>query len=200
MTILDDGRGLFAEGQHLRTANEPPGVPPESASPPTAVASNGRSRMGLSFVVSAGQQNGAQSSMPQNVTLALPALHNSMAIVPGGPNYWNIPVSVRQMFVRRNVYIPLSLLTNAACADQGADSSASLTELMHFDMEMGHMVASTTSHITELRLSFVDWHTAWRRLLQLYREYCPEEYSYWSKHFKRIRDYPGVVGDDWSVW
>jgi hypothetical protein len=49
-------------------------------------------------------------------------------------------------------------------------------------------------------MSFLEWHEAWKWLLQLYRELQPEEYMYWQAHYKIICDAPGVTGDDWSVW
>jgi hypothetical protein len=46
----------------------------------------------------------------------------------------------------------------------------------------------------------MEWIGVWRRLLQLYKEHCPEELAYWKVHFKRIQDLPSVTAEDWAVW
>jgi hypothetical protein len=126
-------------------------------------------------------------------------------IIPGfrvNSKYLVIPDAVRKKFISRNTHIPLNLLTDAACADSGADTSSSMTEYIRLDQATGQLVQvdRATSHNAELRLTYLEWHGAWKRLLQLYKEHRPEELDYWKVHFKRIRDHPAVATEEWAVW
>jgi hypothetical protein len=147
---------------------------------------------------------------PQNPSVVVPLAVRPLSqlhpdIIPGfrvDSKYLVIPDAVRRKFISRNTHIPLNLLTDAACTDSGADTSASMAEYLCVDQATGQLVQvdKTISHNTELQLTYLEWLGAWKRLLQLYKEHRPEEYTYWKVHFKRIRDQPAVTTEDWGVW
>jgi hypothetical protein len=212
MHTVDDEE-LPAEGQDHHAVNPTTRVPAitvragqarASANPP-AFHQSGRAITAPRHAVDAGIPNDVASAAAQ-IPLAFPALsQNPPSITPGrvgDPDRFVIPDAIRQKFQRRIVHIPLNLLTDAACADQGSDTSSALMELVHHDSVTGRMIniEKSVSHTEELRMTFAEWHEAWKRLLQLHKELRPEEYSYWQAHYRIISDVRGVTGPNWTVW
>jgi hypothetical protein len=153
----------------------------------------------LHCAIDAGLANNVASAAAQIPSAFPPLLQNTPSITPGrigDPDCFVIPDAIRQKFLRRVVHIPLNLLTDATCADQGADTSSALMEFVHHDTMTGQMVniEKLVLHADKLRMLFTEWHEAWKRLLQLHKEHQPEEFHYWHAHYKIIQDALGVTG------
>lgn len=112
-----------------------------------------------------------------------------------------VPDFIRKIFHKGwKSHIPLPHLTDAACRAADHSASSALHENLVLDAE--GKISATPKALSakgELIMTFDDWHSAWRRLLALIREFIPDELSCWEAHFSRISD-----ADNrsrlWSVW
>jgi hypothetical protein len=190
---------LPAEGQDHHAVNPTTRVLAITARVGQARASTNPQTFQQSTLAITAPRHAVDARIPSNVAstvVQLPSvfpalLQNPLFIMPGqvgDPNQFVIPDAIRQKFLRRIVHIPLNLLTDAACADQGLDISSALSEFLHHDSVTGQMVSieKSVSHMEELWITFAEWHEAWKQLLQLHKELRPEEYSYWLAHYKII--------------
>lgn len=100
-----------------------------------------------------------------------------------------VPDPIRKKFADGwNVHVPLTYLTDKYCAFKDGTAPGVLQDLLIVDGESGH-ITSTPKPLScegELTLTFDEWHQAWRRLLQLIKEFLPTEHPLWFHHYSWI--------------
>ncbi|EIN05539.1 hypothetical protein PUNSTDRAFT_137645 [Punctularia strigosozonata HHB-11173 SS5] len=117
-------------------------------------------------------------------------------------NYYVIPPQIVEIFEKGyRKHVPLHHLTDAACAAQGIDTMANLTNLWRVEAGSLVPIQQSLSAEGELRLSFAEWLQAWQRFLQLIEDYLTSEYEDRHTHHNFIRCRPGASSDSrWPVW
>ncbi|EIN09116.1 hypothetical protein PUNSTDRAFT_134282 [Punctularia strigosozonata HHB-11173 SS5] len=115
---------------------------------------------------------------------------------------YSIPDPIRKKFQEGwTTHIPLNYLTDKAVAEYGCDTSSLLTDMYAVDPARGLIQAEKVlPSAGELKLSFGEWHQAWKRLLQLIKAYFPRDYERWKKHFRRICCTDGATSENWTLW
>ena len=86
------------------------------------------------------------------------------------------------------VHVPLTFLTDKGCLLKGKALTGSTQDILTFDSSSGQ-VTTTSKPLNEhgeLDLTFDEWHQAWRRLLDLIRDYLPQEFPMWESHYSFI--------------
>lgn len=114
-----------------------------------------------------------------------------------------IPEPIRNQFKANGgwaSHIPLTYLTDKACSTSQKPFDQPC-ETLSFDTHSGQILTSTKQLSTagELDLTFDEWHQAWRRLLTLIGDYCPNIHHAWDHHFCRIRDTDSRA-EHWPLW
>ena len=111
---------------------------------------------------------------------------------------YTVPDMIREKFIKWEVHIPLTYLTDKFCASQSSNQ-ASLSDVLTVIDGRVTTKSKILSPAGELDMSFDEWHQAWQRLLKLIEQYHPEELELWRTHYTSI-----VVketrGEDWPLW
>ena len=86
------------------------------------------------------------------------------------------------------LHIPLTYLTDKHCAYK--KSTTIFHDTLVIDETSRRLITASKplSDVGELKLTFEEWHQAWRRLLPLIKEFLPDDYDAWNTHFLTIRD------------
>ncbi|EIN03378.1 hypothetical protein PUNSTDRAFT_139604 [Punctularia strigosozonata HHB-11173 SS5] len=115
---------------------------------------------------------------------------------------YSIPDPIRKKFQEGwTTHIPLNYLPDKAVAEYGCDTLSLLTDMYAVDPARGLIQAEKVlPSAGELKLSFGEWHQAWKRLLQLIKAYFPRDYERWKKHFRRICCTDGATSENWTLW
>ena len=90
-----------------------------------------------------------------------------------------VPDNVRKKFTEGwVVHVPLTFLTNKGCLMKDKLTVNLSQDVLTIDNATGTIQTSSTSLADEgeLDLTFDEWHQAWRRLLDLIRNFLPHEY------------------------
>lgn len=115
---------------------------------------------------------------------------------------YRIPDPIRRKFREGwKEHVPLTFLTDDACRFTGSSASKAVRELYTVDETSGRVITTSKplADDGELQLPFDEWHQAWRRLLNLIREYLPEEFGAWETHYRTIRDKENR-SRQWKLW
>ena len=116
------------------------------------------------------------------------ALRKRPARVPGlvGTNAaYLVPDNIRKKFMEGwTVHVPLTFLTDKSCLLKNKTSLAASQDVMSFDPSTGQVTTTSKAlnDAGELELTFDKWHQAWRRLLELISDFCPQELHLWQIH------------------
>ncbi|KAH6903180.1 hypothetical protein BKA70DRAFT_1194583 [Coprinopsis sp. MPI-PUGE-AT-0042] len=121
--------------------------------------------------------------------------------VASGAGY-HIPESIRRNFMGgwKN-HVPLNQLTDAYCMYRHSSALPSHEDTIVLDPLTGQIssAAKPIAAEEEERLSFDEWYQAQRRLMDLIREFVPEEYDDWRAHFDRILN-SETRAEHWQLW
>ena len=100
-----------------------------------------------------------------------------------------VPDNIRKKFAEGwVVHIPLTFLTDKGCLMKDKSTVSLSQDVLTIDNATGTIQTSSTSLANEgeLDLTFDEWHQAWRRLLDLIRNFLPHEYPLWEIHYSFI--------------
>lgn len=100
-----------------------------------------------------------------------------------------VPDHIRKKFADGwNMHIPLTYLTDKGCLLKDKLSVNSSQDILTIDNASGRILATSKPLIDdgELELTFDEWHQAWRRLLDLIKNFLPDEFLMWEVHYSFI--------------
>jgi hypothetical protein len=117
-----------------------------------------------------------------------------------------IPYKIAELFSKarsgsRMTYIPLLHLTNQAISRYCWSAHVGTDKLsFNKDTLMFKTVALQLNEDGKDAMPVEEWMQAWRRLLQLYSQYLPEECHFWKGHVVLIHNTEGTYGKNWPLW
>ena len=100
-----------------------------------------------------------------------------------------VPGNIRKRFSDGwNVHVPLTFLTDRGCLLKDKPSVTASQDVLTIDRITGQIQTSakSLSDDGELDMTFDEWHQAWRRLLDLIKNYLPDEFLAWEVHYSFI--------------
>ena len=100
-----------------------------------------------------------------------------------------VPDHIRKKFHDGwNSHVPLTFLTDKGCLMKDKSTTSSTHDILTIDNSTGRILATPKplSNDGELDLTFDEWHQAWRRLLDLIKEFIPSEFLLWEIHYSSI--------------
>src|SRR6266567_4779966 len=109
-----------------------------------------------------------------------------------------VPDAIHDKFIKWEVHIPLTYLTDKFCASQLAAQS-SLSDILTVVDGQVTTKSKFLSPAGELDLTFDEWHQAWQRLLKLIEQHHPDELALWRTHYTSIM-VKETRGEDWPLW
>src|SRR6266446_664262 len=118
-----------------------------------------------------------------------------MTVSGGG---YIVPDAIHKKFIKWEVHIPLTYLTDRFCALQLATQSLLSDTLTVIDGQV-MTKSKLLSPAGKLDMTFDEWHQAWQRLLKLIEQYHPEELTLWRTHYTSIM-VKETRGEDWLLW
>src|SRR6266699_2318016 len=98
-----------------------------------------------------------------------------MAVSSGG---YIVPDAIREKFIKWEVHIPLTYLTDKFCASQLATQSSLSDNLTVVDGQVTTK-SKLLSPAGKLDMTFDKWHQAWQCLLKLIEQYHLDELALW---------------------
>ncbi len=109
-----------------------------------------------------------------------------------------VPDAICDKFVKWEVHIPLTYLTDKFCASQPAAQS-SLADILTVVDGQVTTKSKFLSPASELDMTFDEWHQAWQRQLKLIKQYHPDKLPLWRTHYTSIM-VKETRGEDWPLW
>ena len=105
-----------------------------------------------------------------------------MTVSSGG---YIVPDAIRDKFAKWEVHIPLTYLTDSFCSSQHMTQSSLSDFLAVIDGQLTTK-SKLLSPVSELNMTFDEWHQAWQCLLKLIEQYHPDELALWRTHYSSI--------------
>ncbi|KAH6874640.1 hypothetical protein BKA70DRAFT_1208672 [Coprinopsis sp. MPI-PUGE-AT-0042] len=115
---------------------------------------------------------------------------------------YTIPEHIRKVFKSGwKTHVPFNQLTDAYCLYRHSTALPINEETIVLDSATGQIssAAKPVSADEEERLTFDEWHQAYRRIIQLISEYAPRELDLWRTHFDRILNTEDRA-EHWFLW
>ncbi|PPR03808.1 hypothetical protein CVT24_008132 [Panaeolus cyanescens] len=114
---------------------------------------------------------------------------------------YQVPIKIRRIMKAGWIeHIPLTTLTDEYCAKEAEEGEDASEGTLHYRNGAFTSVQKSLPHKGEPQMSFDEWFQAWRRLLQLIKQFCPEdEYQMWLAHYLRIINNE-TRSECWTLW